>query len=137
MVLSGLSLCLRMDLSSTLSSQSSLAKPSAYNQQSNAQSTANSHTKPAWPSSRTENNIQSENSTNTPQPPTPSPQTQTGGQPATEGSGPLSVMDALSYLDAVKKRFEGRPDVYNGFLDIMKDFKGQVYVVHSCYSHRR
>ena len=31
--------------------------------------------------------------------------------------------DALSYLDQVKVQFADRPDVYNRFLDIMKDFK--------------
>lgn len=40
----------------------------------------------------------------------------------------LNVTDALSYLDAVKVQFNDRPDVYNVFLDIMKDFKNQVYV---------
>jgi hypothetical protein len=40
----------------------------------------------------------------------------------------LNVTDALSYLDAVKVQFHDRPDVYNVFLDIMKDFKSQVYV---------
>jgi paired amphipathic helix protein Sin3a len=33
--------------------------------------------------------------------------------------------DALSYLDQVKVRFSDHPDVYNRFLDIMKDFKSQ------------
>ncbi|THG98894.1 hypothetical protein EW026_g3370 [Hermanssonia centrifuga] len=37
----------------------------------------------------------------------------------------LNVTDALSYLDSVKVQFQDRPDVYNRFLDIMKDFKGQ------------
>ncbi|OJA08986.1 hypothetical protein AZE42_08058 [Rhizopogon vesiculosus] len=37
---------------------------------------------------------------------------------------PLNVTDALSYLDAVKVQFHDQPDVYNHFLDIMKDFKG-------------
>ncbi|TFK49235.1 hypothetical protein OE88DRAFT_1719716 [Heliocybe sulcata] len=37
----------------------------------------------------------------------------------------LNVTDALSYLDAVKVQFHDRPDVYNQFLDIMKDFKSQ------------
>jgi hypothetical protein len=41
---------------------------------------------------------------------------------------PLNVTDALSYLDAVKIQFTDRPDVYNHFLDIMKDFKSEVYV---------
>lgn len=31
--------------------------------------------------------------------------------------------DALSYLDQVKVQFHDHPDVYNKFLDIMKDFK--------------
>ena len=35
------------------------------------------------------------------------------------------VQDALSYLDQVKVRFVDHPDVYNRFLDIMKDFKSQ------------
>ncbi|KAI0688140.1 hypothetical protein BC835DRAFT_1285352 [Cytidiella melzeri] len=39
---------------------------------------------------------------------------------------PLNVADALGYLDAVKVQFSDKPDVYNHFLDIMKDFKGQV-----------
>lgn len=40
----------------------------------------------------------------------------------------LDVSDALSYLDAVRQQFHDRPDVYNHFLDIMKDFKSQQYV---------
>ncbi|KAF8274279.1 hypothetical protein EI94DRAFT_1768822 [Lactarius quietus] len=39
---------------------------------------------------------------------------------------PLNVTDALSYLDAVKVQFYDKPDVYNHFLDIMKDFKSQI-----------
>ncbi|KAI8381266.1 uncharacterized protein BYT42DRAFT_604256 [Radiomyces spectabilis] len=41
------------------------------------------------------------------------------------GYRPLNVRDALSYLDQVKIRFADQPDVYNQFLDIMKDFKSQ------------
>lgn len=45
----------------------------------------------------------------------------------TQGSErPLNVSDALSYLDQVKMQFSERPDVYNKFLDIMKDFKSQL-----------
>ena len=33
----------------------------------------------------------------------------------------LNVKDALSYLDQVKVQFAEQPDVYNRFLDIMKD----------------
>lgn len=56
-------------------------------------------------------------------PPVPasSPQTNTGGG----GYRPLNVRDALTYLDQVKVRFSDQPDVYNRFLDIMKDFKSQ------------
>jgi hypothetical protein len=45
------------------------------------------------------------------------------------GNVELSVLivkqDALSYLDQVKVQFVEQPDVYNRFLDIMKDFKSQ------------
>jgi hypothetical protein len=37
----------------------------------------------------------------------------------------LKVEDALSYLDQVKLQFAKQPDVYNQFLDIMKEFKSQ------------
>lgn len=42
-----------------------------------------------------------------------------------EMSRPLNVTDALSYLDDVKHQFAEKPEVYNRFLDIMKDFKSQ------------
>lgn len=38
---------------------------------------------------------------------------------------PHFKQDALSYLDQVKVQFSEQPDVYNRFLDIMKDFKSQ------------
>ena len=41
-----------------------------------------------------------------------------------QGQQPI-LNDALSYLDQVKVRFQQEPDVYNRFLDIMKDFKSQ------------
>ncbi|KAJ3010468.1 UNVERIFIED_CONTAM: Transcriptional regulatory protein sin3, partial [Siphonaria sp. JEL0065] len=37
----------------------------------------------------------------------------------------LNVKDALAYLDNVKAEFHNQPDVYNQFLDVMKDFKAQ------------
>ncbi|XP_031201557.1 paired amphipathic helix protein Sin3a [Mastomys coucha] len=37
----------------------------------------------------------------------------------------LKVEDALSYLDQVKLQFGSQPQVYNDFLDIMKEFKSQ------------
>ena len=40
----------------------------------------------------------------------------------------LNVTDALSYLDAVKAQFHDQPDVYNFFLDIMKEFKNELRV---------
>ena len=45
--------------------------------------------------------------------------------PSDEGYRPLNVRDALSYLDQVKLRFQDNPEVYNHFLDTMKDFKSQ------------
>ncbi|KAK3694685.1 hypothetical protein B0T22DRAFT_78657 [Podospora appendiculata] len=45
-----------------------------------------------------------------------------GGMP--QGQQPI-LNDALSYLDQVKVQFHEQPDVYNKFLDIMKDFKSQ------------
>lgn len=44
------------------------------------------------------------------------------------------MQDALSYLDQVKVQFADQPDVYNRFLDIMKDFKSQAWVVTMRYS---
>lgn len=37
----------------------------------------------------------------------------------------FQVEDALSYLDQVKLQFGSQPQVYNDFLDIMKEFKSQ------------
>ncbi|KAJ2674385.1 Transcriptional regulatory protein sin3, partial [Coemansia spiralis] len=46
-------------------------------------------------------------------------------QPSSDSSSarPLNVSDALSYLDMVKSQFNDRPEVYNQFLEIMKEFK--------------
>lgn len=52
----------------------------------------------------------------------------------TNNNRPLNVTDALSYLDAVKVQFHDKPDVYNHFLDIMKDFKSQMYVLPTIFS---
>ena len=46
------------------------------------------------------------------------------GAVGSQGQQPI-LNDALSYLDQVKVRFQEQPDVYNRFLDIMKDFKSQ------------
>ncbi|TAQ90094.1 hypothetical protein B7494_g1534 [Chlorociboria aeruginascens] len=48
------------------------------------------------------------------------------GAPALgQGAQQPILNDALSYLDQVKVQFADQPDVYNRFLDIMKDFKSQ------------
>ncbi|KAJ7773027.1 hypothetical protein B0H16DRAFT_1880538 [Mycena metata] len=38
---------------------------------------------------------------------------------------PPNFTDALSYLDAVKNKFHDQPNVYNHFLEIMKEFRSQ------------
>jgi paired amphipathic helix protein Sin3a len=55
--------------------------------------------------------------------PTPTPTAEQQQQQQSASDRTLNVTDALSYLDAVKVRFSEQPDVYNHFLDIMKDFK--------------
>jgi len=49
------------------------------------------------------------------------------GQDEEQPARQLNVNDALSYLDAVKTQFHEQPDVYNKFLDIMKEFKTEQY----------
>ncbi|XP_068143700.1 paired amphipathic helix protein Sin3a isoform X2 [Drosophila tropicalis] len=48
-----------------------------------------------------------------------------GGQSSGGGSATprLKVEDALSYLDQVKYQYADQPQIYNNFLDIMKEFK--------------
>uniref|UniRef100_A0A8C1QKF4 Paired amphipathic helix protein Sin3a n=1 Tax=Cyprinus carpio TaxID=7962 RepID=A0A8C1QKF4_CYPCA len=53
--------------------------------------------------------------------PTPAPAPTLGQQQFQR----LKVEDALSYLDQVKLQFGNQPQVYNDFLDIMKEFKSQ------------
>ena len=48
------------------------------------------------------------------------------GRRTPDANRPLNVTDALGYLDAVKNQFQDKPDVYNHFLDIVKDFKSQL-----------
>jgi paired amphipathic helix protein Sin3a len=50
------------------------------------------------------------------------PTSNAGGKPQNRV---LNVRDALSYLDLVKSQFCDQPDIYNQFLDIMKQFKAQ------------
>lgn len=46
-------------------------------------------------------------------------------QPITATQPRLKVEDALSYLDKVKFQYSEKPQIYNNFLDIMKEFKSQ------------
>lgn len=39
---------------------------------------------------------------------------------------PLSFLDGLKYLDAIKVEFQDQPDVYPRFLEIMAEFKSAV-----------
>ncbi|KEY68337.1 hypothetical protein S7711_01116 [Stachybotrys chartarum IBT 7711] len=58
----------------------------------------------------------------------PFPGVTPAGQPIPSGiaQGQQPILnDALTYLDQVKVQFQDQPDVYNRFLDIMKDFKSQ------------
>lgn len=56
---------------------------------------------------------------------TPTATTDSPSSPNSSSYRPLNVIDALAYLDQVKGRFSDKPNVYNQFLDIMKDFKSQ------------
>eukprot|EP00500_Bicosoecida_sp_ms1_P002752 CAMPEP_0203807136 /NCGR_PEP_ID=MMETSP0115-20131106/893_1 /ASSEMBLY_ACC=CAM_ASM_000227 /TAXON_ID=33651 /ORGANISM="Bicosoecid sp, Strain ms1" /LENGTH=145 /DNA_ID=CAMNT_0050715807 /DNA_START=195 /DNA_END=629 /DNA_ORIENTATION=- len=47
----------------------------------------------------------------------------TPGQPIPERQ--LKVEDALAYLDKVKQQFGSQPQIYNQFLEIMKNFKAE------------
>eukprot|EP00040_Diaphanoeca_grandis_P026119 m.145798 g.145798 ORF g.145798 m.145798 type:complete len:319 (+) comp30455_c0_seq1:246-1202(+) len=50
-------------------------------------------------------------------------QSQASAQHTQQQQNKLKVEDALSYLDQVRQQFENQPQVYNKFLDIMKEFK--------------
>ena len=56
--------------------------------------------------------------------------------PNTQSFYRLKVEDALSYLDQVKLQFARQPDVYNQFLDIMKEFKSQRLDIPPCLNNR-
>lgn len=80
---------------------------------------------PHPPSSRPRSPITSQPSTTENRVPTPTPTSQAENRP-------LNVTDALTYLDAVKIQFQDKPEVYNKFLDIMKDFKSQMCAHSIC-----
>ena len=54
------------------------------------------------------------------------PQATDSSDPSASGERPLNVSDALSYLDSVKLQFAEQPDIFNEFLDVMKDFKSKL-----------
>lgn len=39
---------------------------------------------------------------------------------------------SMAYLDALRKRFKDKPEVYNSFLDLMSAFKNGAYVKSFC-----
>ncbi|KAJ7217852.1 paired amphipathic helix [Mycena pura] len=53
------------------------------------------------------------------------PRTASPSNESPDAQRPLNVSDALSYLDAVRNQFSAQPEMYNRFLDIMKDYKSQ------------
>lgn len=63
--------------------------------------------------------------TSPPPPLSPSGNKQSTASSQPNGYRPLNVKDALTYLDQVKIQFSDQPEIYNKFLDIMKDFKSQ------------
>lgn len=56
-----------------------------------------------------------------PPPPQPHPPAQAATAPAS--SSRMELQDAFAYLDRVKAEFAEQPDVYNRFLQIMREFK--------------
>lgn len=56
---------------------------------------------------------------------TTTPQSTVVSQSITATQPRLKVEDALSYLDKVKFQYSEKPQIYNNFLDIMKEFKSQ------------
>ena len=50
------------------------------------------------------------------------------GDKNTDTNHELNESDAFSYIDTVQAQFNDRPDVYDFFLDILRDFKSDVYV---------
>ena len=49
---------------------------------------------------------------------------------------PLNVKGALIYLDAVEVKFQEQPDVYNHFLDILKEFKNEQSAFYQSTPHQ-
>jgi paired amphipathic helix protein Sin3a len=52
-----------------------------------------------------------------------------GGGGGGAGGQKLTTNDALAYLKAVKDIFQDKREKYDDFLEVMKDFKAQRFVV--------
>ena len=91
--------------------QSNTANTATTTNNNNALTTNNNQTQPQ---SNTVNTTSATATTN-----------QQSSAPAQQQFQRLKVEDALSYLDQVKFKFSNQPQVYNDFLDIMKEFKSQ------------
>ena len=50
---------------------------------------------------------------------------QTSPEQQSGKSQPFSVTDAISYVNSVKLQFAEQPEVYDKFLDGLKDFRNQ------------
>jgi len=58
------------------------------------------------------------------------PQAQGGGASARGGdTKEVTSNDAIAYLTEIKSTFQDRRDKYDAFLDVMKAFKAQMYIV--------
>lgn len=65
------------------------------------------------------------------QPSVPNVPTNQNAAPSSAKGGPAhpQLNDALAYLDRVKAEFHDQPDIYNKFLQIMRDFKINAYAI--------
>lgn len=54
--------------------------------------------------------------------------------PAGQSQQGLTTDDALAYLQAVKDMFKDKKGKYDEFLEVMKDFKAQRYILQASFS---
>ncbi|ORY94197.1 hypothetical protein BCR43DRAFT_507394 [Syncephalastrum racemosum] len=101
------------------SSSSPAITPSSTNQPDQPYT---SHSQPPQQQPPQQQQPQPSSSSSSSQPP---PQQQQPHSRDNSGYRPLNVRDALTYLDQVKMEFSDLPNIYNRFLDIMKEFKSQ------------
>lgn len=64
-----------------------------------------------------------------PPPPPPPPPSGPPGQNPQQQQQRMELHDAFAYLDRVKAEFADHPDVYNRFLQIMREFKANAYFI--------